>query len=689
MTSLRHKSSFTLNEGCATPLGVAFLSNALNIAVLAPNAQAIYFCVFDHTDREVARIQLPNKNTSGVHYGAVCGIDIPADGLWYGLRADGEYAPKRGMFYDIHKLLIDPYAVKLSRPFEFDERLAAPASAQIDTAPLMPKAVFCMPLADDKPIEPASHIPQFIYELSVKAFTQRHPDVRPEWRGTVAALREPAVIAHLKRIGVDTVELMPVAAWINERHLHKLGLHNAWGYNPVAMMASDPRLCPNGWRELRETVAALKAEGIATILDVVFNHTGEGDIHGPTLSLRGLDNLYYYKHDANFNLINDTGCGNTLACEVEGVAQLMVDSMRHWVLQTGVAGFRFDLAPIMGRLPTGFSADAPLMQMIAADAVLSKCLLIAEPWDVGPGGYQLGQFPTPWLEWNDKYRDDVRRFWQGQNDATGGLATRLAGSSDVFNLPRTPQNNVNFIAAHDGFALRDVVSYSHKYNGNNGEQNRDGTNDNHSWSNGVEGELNEHASAEAIEFTRAARTRDVRALLATLFTSQGTPMLTAGDEFGRTQSGNNNAYAQDNDVTWLDWTNADDNLIEFTAQLAALRRDCDVFHFDGFLTEQTAHWWRADGQPMSVGDWYDGSKQIGLTLQRDGLALNSNAILLWFNASAFDLDLTLPAAADGFEWQKIMDSGNSSVKQNTLISARGVGIWRQLASSQIGVNESH
>ena len=693
--------SFLIKNGQPRPLGVSIDDWGINVAVLAPNATAIYFCVFDSDEREVARILLPAR-TGDVHHVNIGDLNIPSMGLWYGLRADGEYNPSAGLFYDTHKLLVDPYAIELNRSFVYDDVLSEPKSAGIDTAPWVPKAVFRREQADEggqqqkgdpnhpEPFDaahPISRPPQFIYELSVKAFTQLHPDVPEPLRGTVAALREPCVIEHLVALGVDTVELMPIAAWVNERHLSHLGLHNAWGYNPVAMMATEPRLCPGGWRELRDTVAALKAVGIQVILDVVFNHTGEGDVFGPIVSMRGLDNRFYYKHNDSFQLINDTGCGNTIACEREGVAQLMVDTMRHWILKTGVAGFRFDLATVMGRLPTGFSNQAPLLSMMKNDPLLSQALLIAEPWDVGPGGYQLGRFESPWLEWNDKYRDDVRRYWQGQPNALGGLATRLAGSSDVFaHDGRTPKASVNFIAAHDGFCLWDVVSYSHKYNQNNGEQNRDGSNDNHSWSHGVEGELSEDAGPAAIQRLKDNRMRDIRALLTTLFVSQGTVMLTAGDELGRTQRGNNNAYAQDNEVTWIDWAQADQSLVGFVGGLSALRRSLSTLHFDHFLTGQVnvdarladVHWWRVDGQEMQVGDWYSGSPCFGLSLYHDG-----ESVLLWFNAGHDAVSLTLPAPHVGCEWRLACDSSTAQFcgdvdEKAAVLAGRSVQVWSEV-----------
>jgi glycogen debranching enzyme len=392
---------------------------------------------------------------------------------------------------------------------------------------------------------------------------------------------------------------MPITAWIDERHLPPLGLVNAWGYNPVAMMALDPGLCPGGVAELRETVATLHREGIGTILDLVFNHSGESDVHGPILSLRGLDNASY-AHDPGCRLINDTGCGNTLDFSQAHVRQLALDTLRHFVAHAGVDGFRFDLAPVMARGP-GFDADAPIFAEIAADPLLADRIMIAEPWDIGPGGYQLGQFPAHWLEWNDRYRDDVRRFWRGDG-SIAALATRIAGSSDIFG-PKS--RSVNFIAAHDGFTLADTTAHEQRHNHANGEQNRDGHGENLSWNNGVEG-------ASKDPQVNAARLADRKAMLGTLFASSGAIMLTAGDEFGRTQQGNNNAYAQDNAISWINWKARDVALEAHAFALAEWRAGLagafEVFPDDGA-------WLRLDGEPMTVADWEssetDGFEWVG------------------------------------------------------------------------------
>jgi glycogen debranching enzyme len=553
-----------------------------------------------------------------MHSGFVPGLK---DGMHYGLRAEGPWEPEQGHRFDAAKLLLDPYATRITEAFAHHPDLMQQGT---DTASLVPKSIAGHAPADAAPLGP--HRPQFIYELPVKAFTKLHPEVPPDKRGTVAALAEPAVIQHLKRLGVDTVELMPLAAWIDERHLPPLGLANGWGYNPVSFMAPDPRLAPGGLAEIRAAVDALHAAGIRVILDVVLNHSGESDIHGTTLSLRGLDHRLYYRH-ADGVLINDTGCGNTLALDEPAVMQLAMDALRSWVTRTGIDGFRFDLATVMGRTPTGFSPHAPLLAAIEQDPLLSRLIMIAEPWDVGPGGYQLGGFPARWQEWNDRYRDDVRRFWRGDAGLSGALATRIAGSSDIFGgAHRSPSAGINFLAAHDGFTLSDAVTFAQKNNFANGEDNRDGHAHEPTWPGG-----------------------DVRALLATLFLSRGTPMLTAGDEFGRTQGGNNNAYAQDNAITWLDWAKADQRLIGYTASLLDLRRALAGFLPDRFLSPEEAQWFDADGGPMR---WDDPQADVvGLLLSNGPKRL----ALVFNRGDARKLDLP---CRQGRRWVRIFSSAD-------------------------------
>ncbi|MBW8785862.1 MAG: glycogen debranching protein GlgX [Novosphingobium sp.] len=560
------------------PLGANVEAGVTRFAVRSPLARAVSLCLFaGGAERRVAMEQ----------QGGIWTAEVPGDltGAHYGYRADGEWAPECGLWFDPAKLLVDPYAVELDRRFVFDRRLSVLGE---DTAALVPKAIVpgALPIV---PSEPPRFTPGgLIYELNVRAFTILHPDVPQAQRGTIAALAHPAVIAHFKKLHVSAIELMPIVAWIDERHLAPLGLTNAWGYNPVAMMALDPGLAPGGLAELRETVARLHAEDIGVIVDIVLNHSGESDVLGPVLSLRGLDDAAYAK-EPDGSLINDSGTGNTLDFANPAVRRLAVDALRHFVRHAGIDGFRFDLAPILARGP-GFAADAPIFAEIAADPWLADRVLIAEPWDCGPGGYQLGNFPANWLEWNDRYRDDVRRFWRG-DAGVGVLATRIAGSADVFG--ERSCRSVNFLAAHDGFTLADTVSYEERHNWANGEQNRDGHGENFSWNNGEEG-------LSVDPQVNARRTADLRALLGTLFASTGTIMLTAGDEFGRTQKGNNNAYAQDNALSWVDWQARDLELEQFVAGLAAWRA-ARAGWFCQFPT--SGEWLTGDGHLMTPNDW--------------------------------------------------------------------------------------
>ncbi|AXJ95993.1 MULTISPECIES: glycogen-debranching protein [unclassified Sphingomonas] len=530
----------------------------------------VTLCLFDgDAERQIAMVSCGD----GIWTATIDGI---GPGQRYGYRCATDPA----------KLLVDPYAVELDRPFAYDPRLGQPGA---ETGDLVPRAIVPPPSPPIGPLPPPLFIPGgLIYEVNVRGFTMLHPDVPAAQRGTIAALAHPAIVAHLRSLRVAAIELMPIVAWIDERHLPPLGLTNAWGYNPVVPMALDPRLAPGGVTELRDTVAALRAAGIGVILDLVFNHTGESDMHGPTLSLRGLDERLYYAHAPDGTPINDTGTGNTLDCSRAQVRRLILDSLRHFAAM-GVDGFRFDLATVLARGP-GFAADAPIFAEIAADPLLSTRVMIAEPWDIGLGGYQLGHFPAGWLEWNDRFRDDVRRFWRGDADA-GTLATRIAGSDDIFGQGGT--RTVNFVAAHDGFTLADTVAYAERHNHANGEDNRDGHADNHSWNNGVEGPSDDPA-------IRTARDADKRALLGTVFASRGTIMLTAGDEFGRTQRGNNNAYAQDNAIGWVDWTGRDRALEAHVVTLAAARAARDLGDPAPYADP---HWHDLSGAPMTDAAW--------------------------------------------------------------------------------------
>jgi glycogen operon protein len=493
----------------------------------------------------------------------------------------------------------------------------------------MPKAVLDAAVLAAPP--PVIAGPRILYELHVRGFTMLHPEIPREIRGTFAGLAHPAVIAHLQRLGVSHVELLPVAAGIEERHLPPLGLTNYWNYNPVGWLAPDPRLAPGGMAEVRAAVAALRAAGIGVILDVVLNHSGEGDAQGPTVSLRGLGEAAWYRPGAN-----DAGCGNVLALDKPWPLRLAMDALRHWVLAAGVDGFRLDLATTLGRRGTGFDADAPLLLAMRQDPVLRDRIIIAEPWDLGPGGHRTGQFPAGWGEWNDRFRDDVRRFWRGDAGMLGALATRLAGSTDLF----PPAKSVNFVTAHDGFTLADLVAFTRKRNAANGEQNRDGTDDNLSWNGGAEGPTDD-------PIVLARRRGDVRALLATLLLARGVPMLAMGDEAGRTQGGNNNAYAQDNAISWLDWQAMDQDLLAFTAALVAARRTHPALNATAPLAPETVAWLRPDGGPA---DWHAPAARALVML-----LLGDERVAIAVNGGDAPVALTLPTRP-GHAWQVLADS---------------------------------
>jgi glycogen operon protein len=645
------------------PRGVTPLEgDAVHVAIHAPDAERVALCLFDAEDRETARSFL-SERTGPVWHGRVEGVPV---GARYGLRAFGPWQPRDGLRFNAAKLLIDPHARLLASMF--GHRLDDPTQPDgFDSAPYVPKAI--VTVADSPAPVPRPDVPwsrTIIYELHVRGFTKRHPGVPEPLRGTFAGLAHPAAIAHLLRLGITTVELMPCAAWIEERHLARLGLTNYWGYNPVAFAAPDPRLAPGGWPEVRGAVAALAGAGIETIVDVVLNHTGEGDELGPTLSLRGLDNAGYYRlrNDDAALYVDDTGCGNTLACDRPETARLCMDALRAWVVHGGVHGFRFDLATTLGRRPDGFDPAAPLLTAIGQDPLLREVKLIGEPWDVGFGGYRLGQFAAFWGEWNDRFRDDVRKFWRGDAAMLGPLGTRLAGSDDLLGRSRRPSRSINFVVAHDGFTLADLVSYEQRRNLANGEDGRDGTADNHSWNCGVEGPT----TAPAV---LAARRRDQRALLATLLLGRGTPMLAMGAELGQTQGGNNNAYAQDSEVSWLDWAGADQGLIDTVGALARARLAHEALHDDRFLTGRPAaeggpadvQWLRADGAPMGDADWAPGN-----TL---GMALTSGAdrVLVVLHREAGPLTMRLPDGA----WRVL--AGDAVVDQRDLrLPGRGVAL---------------
>jgi glycogen debranching enzyme GlgX len=634
------------SAGFHEPLGATLDSGGANFAYPAPGASAVFACVFDDADREVARILLPGR-TGDVHHGHVAGI---AAGTRYGLRVEGPFQPWHGHRFNARKLLVDPWAVALDRRFALHPALfdTGETPDDADSAPFMPKAVLAAPLPPIRRRAPRG--PQVIYELHVKGFTAAHPGVPEAIRGTFAGLGHPAAIDHLRGLGVTCVEVMPAAAWIDERHLPPIGLTNHWGYNPVALLAPDPKLAPGGMAEVRGAVSALQAAGIAVVLDVVLNHTGEGDHLGPTLSLKGLGNAAFHRLRGvdPRRYVDDAGCGNALALDRPWGLRLAMDALRHWAQQAGLDGFRLDLATTLARREHGFDADAPTIQAMRQDPVLRDLLIIAEPWDIGRDGYQLGRFPAGWGEWNDRFRDDVRRFWRGDGGMVGRLATRLAGSADAFR-GRALMDSVNFVTAHDGFTLRDLTSFTAKRNHGNGEDNRDGTDDNKSWNGGAEGPSDDAGII-------ARRQADARALLATLLLARGTPMLAMGDEAGRSQGGNNNAYAQDNPTTWFDWAGADAGLVDFTRRLVAARIAHPALHDGAALTGAAdadgvpdVAWLRPDGAPMDR--WNDGDCRALVAVLR----AQGDRCLLALNAGDA-VPLALPPARPGRAWRLLADS---------------------------------
>ncbi|MEO6014341.1 MAG: glycogen debranching protein GlgX [Devosia sp.] len=634
------KPQIVPNGGSAEKLGATVTAEGINFAVYSETASAIFVSLYDEADREIGRFEL-DGHSDNIHHGLLAGI---GPGARYGLRADGPYDPDQGLNFDPNKLLVDPYARRLDRVFVRSPRLRLPREDAVDTAPLIPKAVVLSPQIN-KHATPRRKAPGLMYELNVRGFTMRHPSVQGPLRGTIAALSTQRIIDHLKYLGVDCVELMPVAAFIDDGHLPALGLTNAWGYNPVSYFAIDPRLAPRGPQELRFLTDLYRKNGISVILDVVYNHTGEGDYNGPVLSFKGLDSKTYYRHvevDGKQHLVNDAGTGNTLRCDHPAVQRLVIDSLRYWVEETGVSGFRFDLATILGREP-GFNPDAKMLQMIKADPVLSKCQLVAEPWDPGPGGYGVGKFGREFREWNDTYRDEIREFWRGEPGKIGALAGKVAGSAEIYNFAgRKPSAGVNFLAVHDGFTVADLVSYQDKHNEANGEGNRDGNNNNASWNCGAEGPTDD-------EGINTARRRDVRALLATLFMSRGMPLLQQGDEMGRTQRGNNNAYAQDNEITWVDWEGADGDLVDFVAAAHKFRREHVALTHDHFLDGKERHgvrdvvWLHQAGREMNPDDWNDaGQSVLGMHVRTV-----DDEVLVWFNRHAEAVLAVLPPG----DWQ--------------------------------------
>ena len=656
-------SAIRPGPGRPEPLGVTPDEDGINVAVFSAHADAVTICLYDAAgEAEQSRFALPER-TGDVFHGFIPGVK---PGARYGLRASGPWEPWNGHRFNDAKLLLDPYATAIDRPFVLHETMfdAPPGSGapdRRDSGAAMPKAIVGLP----DPALAWSGAPAWertsILELHVRGFSKLHPGVPESLRGTFAGLASPAGLAHLRALGITTVELMPAMAWADERHLGPLGLTNAWGYNPVALLAPDPRLAPGGWAEVRDATAALHEAGIEVLLDVVYNHSGEGDEHGPTLSFRGLDNASYYRLDAAdpSRYVNDAGCGNILDAESPAVVRLVLDSLRAWARHGGIDGFRFDLMPVLGRRRAGFDPHAPIIAAIAQDPVLRGLKLVAEAWDIGPGGYQVGQFDGLWGEWNDRYRDDVRRFWTGRA-GPADLAGRVSGSADLFAAKRHPSRSVNFVTAHDGFTLADLVAYDGKHNDANGEGNRDGRDENLSWNHGAEG-----PTADAAIL--ASRARDERNLLATLVLSRGTPMLGPGTELGHTQGGNNNAYSQDNAVTWLDWSRPDHPMLGFTRRLLDLRAAHPALTHDRFLSGAPVAgtdlpdiaWCRPDGRSPEPSDWqHPQTATLVGVLAAPGREPGAPAdrVMLAFHAGEEALSLALPEPRPGWRWMRALDT---------------------------------
>jgi glycogen operon protein len=659
------------------PLGITPTPSGAGVAVYSAHANAAYLCLYDAAgERETDRVRL-TRGDDGVHRGEVAGLRA---GGRYGFRVDGPFEPSQGHRFDISKLLADPYAAALDRPYRLHPSMFAHGA---DSGPFAPKCIVSTPPAGEPGRQRVEWDRTILYELNVRGFTRLRNDIPESARGRFAGLAQPAVIAHLTDLGVTSVEIMPADAFVDERHLPPLGLANAWGYNPVILGAPDPRLAPDGWAEVRAATDALHAAGMEAILDIVLNHNGESDEFGPTLSFRGLDNASYFRlipGDLS-RYINDMGTGNCLALDRPVNVDMALAALRRWMTWGGIDGFRFDLAAAIGRRESGFDPRAPLFQAIAEDPIVSQAKLIAEPWDIGPGGYRLGGFPPGWGEWNDRFRDTARRFWRGDGGLFGDLATRLAGSHDVFANAPTPAKSVNFIVAHDGFALADLVSYSQKHNEANGENNRDGSNDEHSWNHGVEGPSDDPA-------IKAARARGMRNLIALLLVARGTPMLAMGSETGHSQSGNNNAYAQDNATSWIDWDQADAALVAFVGRVATLRRSHPALWSAAWLTghafDETVvpdvEWRDAEGPMTSGAQWNSPAGEMLMAvfaapapggLKRDSAASADNRVetpvpadidrvALIFNRGAA-IRTVLPEPRPGRSWRICLDTADDSL----------------------------
>ncbi|HEV7732898.1 MAG TPA: glycogen debranching protein GlgX [Candidatus Binatia bacterium] len=675
-----------VREGLPNPRGATWDGSGVNFALFSANATKVTLCLFDSSgQKEIERIELP-EYTNEVWHGYVPDV---GPGQFYGYRVDGPYEPDAGHRFNAHKLLLDPYArahagsltwdpavfgykMESGDDLTFDDR---------DSAPFVPKCVVVDPNFDWDGEPGRSAVPwdhTIVYEAHVRGVTMQHPGVAENLRGTYAGFGTKAVADYIKSLGVTTVELLPIHTFINDSYLLDKKLTNYWGYNSIGFFAPDPRYAAdvaNSLREFKEMVSCFHHAGLEVVLDVVYNHTAEGNERGPTLSFKGLDNSSYYRllPKTPRYYINDTGTGNTVNLTHPRVIQMVTDSLRYWVSEMHVDGFRFDLGTILAREPDGFDQQSGFLKAVGQDPVLNSVKLIAEPWDCGPGGYQVGGFPPGWAEWNDKFRDTVRDFWKGEATASE-LAPRLCASGDVFDRRgRRPWDSVNFITAHDGFTLHDLVSYNDKRNAANGEDGKDGTSDNRSWNSGAEGPTDDAAII-------ALRQRQMRNFLATLLLSHGTPMLTAGDEFGRTQQGNNNAYCQDNAISWLDWNHdeAAQAQIRFVQRLTWLRHQYPILRRSRFLTGaydeeldvKDVTWINANGTELTAENWADGNMRcFGMLMdgRAKATAIKKRAedatLLLVLNAHHDLVQFTLPECPDAGGWQRLLDTNDPDLDE--------------------------
>lgn len=653
-----------MQAGDPTTLGATPVDDGVNFALYSSVAERVELCLFDVDGRLLQQLDLADRQDD-VWHGHIAGI---GDGQRYGYRVHGSDCNPA-------KLLIDPYARELDGELQWHASLFG--SNLNDSAAFVPKSVvrpLHPPLADGPKIPWSETI---FYEANVRGYTMLHPAVDSIDRGTFNGMRNKDVLAYIKSLGITSVELMPVHAFADEHHLAEKGLRNFWGYNSISFFAPAPRYTiENPIAEFRDMVSALHDAGLEVILDVVYNHTAESGRSGPTFSFRGIDEHSYYRVAANGEHINDTGCGNTIDADNPVVQQLIIDSLRYWATCMGIDGFRFDLATILGRHATGFSRDHPLLTAISKDPVLRDRKLIAEPWDPGPGGYQLGQFTSPWAEWNDKFRDATRAYWRGDIDATADLASRLRGSADIFEASsRRPHASVNKISSHDGFTLADLVSYEHRHNEANGENNRDGHSHNYNCNHGVEG-------ATEDKTILALRRRHRMNLLATLFLSQGTPLLLAGDEFGNSQSGNNNAYAQDNEIGWLNWNGCEDDpdFLAAVRTLIRLRRDNRLLHLDEYIHNHSGdtdeqlsiRWINPDGGDRSDDDWGFGHA-FGMLLGRRSSQGQEISLAVLVNVWDEGLQFELPACDAGKHWQLAF----SSAQDDAGIRGQSIAVFTQ------------